>query len=506
MFTLNPTDVQARFAAFLGQLATEADIHVVVSLRDDFFIRCCEQPPLAPVLTELTALLPLRPDALRRALAEPASALGYRFEDEALVDEIVASVSGTRAALPMLAFAVSRLWERRDREQSVLTREGYQQTGGVAGALAQHAEATLDRVGAGREPVVREMFRCLVTAEGTRTVVERDDLLSVGPDRAVAGDVLQELLDARLLTSYDTGGLEGHPAHHVVEIAHESLLRAWPRLVRWQNQDEGSAQMRDHLRQASRLWHEAGRSADRLWTGTAFREFALWRERYGAPLTPVEADFAAAMARRARRTKILRGASVAAVIVGLAAVASAVAISRQRAVEGAQRAVASKLVALGRLELDRYPTAAVAYARASLELSDTIEARLLAIEALWRGPTARILTLPEAAACSRVTFSAAGDALACAGFSDKVVVWTDGGEAPRVFAGLPTMADVRSVAFDERGQRLFSWLPGDPASGRGRWDWMALRHSMRRPSGSARSDRRRLRRSAPPRKAVASAC
>ncbi len=462
LFTLNPADVQARFAAFLGRLAAEADIRVVVSLRDDFFIRCCEQPPLAPVLTELTALLPLKPDALRRALAEPASALGYRFEDEALVDEIVASVTGTRAALPMLAFAVSRLWEHRDRDRRVLTREGYQQIGGVAGALAQHAEATLDRVGAGREQVVREMFRSLVTADGTRTVVERGDLLSVGPDRDVAGEVLQGLVDARLLTSYDTGGLRGHPAHHVVEIAHESLLRAWPRLVRWQNQDEGSAQMRDHLRQASRLWHEAGRSADRLWTGTAFREFALWRERYGAPLTPVEHDFAAAMAHRARRTKLLRGAGVAAVIVGLGAVASAVAVSRQHAVESAQRAVASKLVALGRLELERYPTAAVAYARASLELSDTIEARLLAIEALWRGPTARILTLPEAAACSRVAFSAAGDALACAGVSDKIVAWTDAGHASRVLAGLPTMADTRSVAFDESGRRLFSWLPGDP--------------------------------------------
>jgi WD40 repeat protein len=77
--------------------------------------------------------------------------------------------------------------------------------------------------------------------------------------------------------------------------------------------------------------------------------------------------------------------------------------------------------------------------------------------------TARILTLPDAAACSRVAFSAAGDALACAGFSDKVVIWTDAGDAPRVVAGLPTMADIRSVAFDERGQRLLSWLPGDPA-------------------------------------------
>jgi hypothetical protein len=69
-------------------------------------------------------------------------------------------------------------------------------------------------------------------------------------------------------------------------------------------------------------------------------------------------------------------------------------VSRQQALGSARRAEASRLVALGRLELGRYPTAAVAYARQSLEVNDTHEARLLALEALWRGPTARVLALP----------------------------------------------------------------------------------------------------------------
>lgn len=401
LFTLHPPDVQGRFCEFLGRVAREADVRVLVSVRDDFFIRCCEQAPLAPVLNELTAILPLGHDALRQALVEPARVLGYRFEDETLVDEILDAVEGSRAALPLLAFAVARLWEHRDRKQQVLTRAGYQRIGGVDGALAQHAEATLERVGTGREHVVCEMFRSLVTADGTRAVIDRDDLISICADRELASDVLRELLDARLLTSYDVKALAGQRAHHVVEIAHESLLRAWPRLVRWQTQDEGSAQMRDHLRQAAHLWDERGRTTDLLWTGTAFREFALWRERYTAPLTPAEGAFATAMARHARRMKVLRRAAVVAVIVALGAVALAVGISRSLAVESARRAVASKVVALGRLELDRFPTAAIAYALASLDMSDTIEARLLAVEALWRGPTARLLEMPPTSACSR---------------------------------------------------------------------------------------------------------
>ena len=119
---------------------------MLLSLRDDFLMRCAEHEPLAPVFESLTPLPRAeRRTALRRALVEPAKKRGYRFEDEALVGEMVESVEGARGALPLLAFAVSRLWEKRDRERKLLTRAAYEEIGGVAGALAQHAEATMDR-------------------------------------------------------------------------------------------------------------------------------------------------------------------------------------------------------------------------------------------------------------------------------------------------------------------------------------------------------------------------
>ena len=82
-----------------------------------------------------------------------------------------------------------------------------------------------------------------------------------------------------------------------MEIVHESLLSAWPRLVRWQTQDADGAQLRDQLRQAAQLWEQKSRSDDLLWTGTAFREFELWRERYPGGLSSSEESFAQAMAR-----------------------------------------------------------------------------------------------------------------------------------------------------------------------------------------------------------------
>ena len=294
LFTQSPAAVQERFAQMLASLALEADVHVLLSMRDDFLFHCHRFESLAPIFSGLTALGPPTGAALRRALVQPALKCGYRFEDEVIVEEMLAQVTGERGALPLVAFAMSRLWDRRDRERGLLTRAAYRQIGGVGGALAQHAEATLERIGQDRTPIVRELLRNLVTAQGTRATLDRDELLSVFSDHASpapcrggvglrAAEVLDALVDARLLTSYEPPALEPDATgHQRIEIVHESLLTSWPRLVRWHTQDQDGAQLRDQLRQAARLWEERGKPEDLLWTGTSFREYELWRERYPA--------------------------------------------------------------------------------------------------------------------------------------------------------------------------------------------------------------------------------
>src|SRR5262249_57635468 len=120
----------------------------------------------------------------------------------------------------------------------------------------------------------------LATAQGTRTVQDHEELLSALPDRAAGEQVLQQLVGARLLTSYETEGREGEPSRHRVEIVHESLLTAWPRLVRWQTQDPARAQLRDQLRQAAHLWEERGRGEDLLWTGASYLDYRARKVGY----------------------------------------------------------------------------------------------------------------------------------------------------------------------------------------------------------------------------------
>ena len=108
---------------------------------------------------------------------------------------------------------------------------------------------------------------------------------------------------------------------------------------------------------------------------------------------------------------------------------------RERAEAEARRAEASKLVALGRSELERYPTAALAYARKSLELADNAEGRRLAVEVLWRAPSLRVL--PVEGGTYHFAFSPDGTRLAAYTFADTVLLYPDDGSPPTAIGGFP---------------------------------------------------------------------
>jgi len=471
LFTLCPEEVQRSFAELLGHLAVEIGVHVLLVMRDDFLFHCQAHPELGPIFSEITPLGPLTGGALRRALVRPASICGYRFEDDALVEEMLCEVAGERGSLPLLAFAASRLWQERDRDDGLLTRESHERIGGVGGALARHAEEVLEHIGEERTAVVRELFRNLVTAQGTRAVRDRDELLSVfgEGERESAIEVLHRLVDARLLTTFEMEGTEGTPINRV-EVVHESLLTAWPRLVRWRTQDAGAAQLRDQLSQAARTWDEHDRSDDLLWTRTAYHEYRLWRGQYPGGLTEIEEAFAAAMTELAGRRRRHRRLAVAAVFVVLLVVLGVVGVSRQQAVVAARnaeaaahRADASKLVTLGQSALGKQRTAALAYALASVRRADNPDARRLAVRALWAGPPKTIL--PEGDNAMGLGFSEDGRYLAVSyahgSVHGKVRVYPrDGGESVELH-GFEDQGFVRILDFSIDARLLMGGIWGE---------------------------------------------
>ncbi len=323
LFTLcGDADERKTYAELVANLgrASEDPLRVVVTLRDDFLIRADEMVALRERLA-LGLQLVTTPAAedLLRIVIEPARRSGYGFDEAKLPWEMVQAVVGQPGALPLLSFTASKLWELRDRSARLLPKKAYEAMGGVGGALAQHAEQTLESMSSPEQKLVHEAFRRLVTAEGTRAILSRGELLEVLGDRRAGEAMLEKLINARLLSASEgiaateaTADAAATPGStDQIEVVHEALLGAWPRLVRWRSEDAEGARLRDQLRQAAQQWAARGKPRGLLWRDEALTEYQLWKQRFPARSTAVEEEFGQASVayaiagRRIRRALLL---------------------------------------------------------------------------------------------------------------------------------------------------------------------------------------------------------
>jgi serine/threonine protein kinase len=334
-------------AAFLAALAALADdaaspLRVLLAMRSDFLDRLTENPHLSAEVTRGLVLLPaMDREGLREALLRPVEACGLRFESTALVDRMVDALDSAPGALPLLQFTAARLWELRDVGRRLLTETSYEQLGGVAGALASHADAVLARMSSPRQALARAVLERLVTPERTRALVAVSELGALHRDAGAVEDVIQHLAAMRLVVIDD--GAEG--GDRTVELVHESLIDRWPTLARWLDENHEDAAFLARLRGAAQEWQRNGRDEGLLWRDAPARAAQLWHARYRGSLTTAERaylDAVLALELRTvrRRRKLLAGVVAILVILLVAAIVALVRIQRaeREAKEQAERA------------------------------------------------------------------------------------------------------------------------------------------------------------------------
>ena len=432
MFTLCGSDDERRwFAEAIAAPARAAEdpVRVIFTLRDDFLVRTEQLVALRNRIAQGLQLLtvPATEDLLR-IVVEPARRAGYELEDPELAQEIVREVADQPGALALISFTAEKLWELRDRHFHQLTRSAYKSLGGVGGALARHAELTLQAMMPEEQALTREAFRHLVTTQGTRTVLARDDLRQLLGGGEHADRVMEKLVGARLLVaSENEAGVE------TIELVHEALLVAWPRLAEWRREDADGTRFREQLRSAAQQWHERNRDKGLVWRGDALADFVRWRARNNAALTDVEAAFAAASeadAARGRRNRrmLLAGAfaSLLAVVAGLVVFSARIAAQREQLRENLQRQYENQ----GRqLVLGGDPLRALPYLAKAGELGASGPAHDLLITEAASATDGEIFEVRHPGRVFAARFSHDGRHLVTASADRSAVVWDASGHS-----------------------------------------------------------------------------
>lgn len=354
LFTLNPPAQRDAFLEALSAMADPADsrVKVVLAVRADFYANCAQDPWLAERISGNQVLVgPMSAPELRRAITEPARHSGLYLE-RSLVDTIVEDAAGEAGSLPLVAHALVETWLRR--KGATMTLEGYRASGGVAGAIAQSAEAIYgQRLRPAEQAVARRLFLRLVTpgegAGDTRRIVGRDEIAN-DPEPRLADRVVDLLTGARLLTVDD----------RTVQISHEALLRSWPRLRGWIDEARDDLRTRQRLIRHGEEWLAADRDTDLLLRGTALLAALDWQAKNPDQASGPVRDFLDASVdereraetadrQRRARTRRVRTAAVAALSL-LAAGATAASVVAYMAFRDARQNELS--AAAARLEAD----------------------------------------------------------------------------------------------------------------------------------------------------------
>ena len=382
LFTLcHDDDVRRRFVD--GVLAYAGP--VVIGIRADFYGSCAGHPELAAAVASNQLLLgPMTEDELREAIVEPASTCGLRVE-AALVDHLVAEVAGEPGALPLLSHSLLATWAARDGR--TLTLEAYRSTGGVRAAIATTADRVLESLDAHQQLLARRiLLRLVEPSEGVEDTRRRAAPAEfAGPDEGEVAAVLARLTEERLVT-VDEGS---------VQLAHEALIREWPQLRRWLDEDRAALRVHRHLTTAAEAWLAAGRDAGELYRGQRLAVATEWRAS-GPVLSPTEDEFLdasvaeqdralRAQIRTNRRLRLLLGAVVVVLVVALAAGAVAF-VQRGRTADARDRADVARVAAVSRSVIDRQADLGLLLAAAAYRLDRTAETRSTLLSALTAHP------------------------------------------------------------------------------------------------------------------------
>ena len=425
----------------------------MLCIRADFVDRIADHAELAALVGANTLLVPpMTPDELHRVVEGPARRTGLDVEPQ-LVEAVVADVHGRPGALPFLSTALLATWERR--ETRTLTLRCYRAAGGVASAVAAVADGCYAALAPGAQVAARRLLLQLAGEEHGVDVRRRVPIIAIGADDPDTRQALDALVARRLVI------LDGD----VAEVTHEALLRGWPRLAGWLDEDRSGRQLRQRLSAAATSWVESDRDGSELYRGTRLDGAVEWADAHPAEINSVERDFL--IAARARQDSELRTARRTArrfrrltVALGLflvvALIAAGVAVDqRQIARDESTRTRARQLAAASRSLLGNELVVPLLLAEESFRLDPSSAGTRGALQASVSSSSGLERLLPFGSA-ARSVVSGNGRVLATASANGAVHLYDLAHDRPMGTLSAPTSSShdpVQSVLLSPDGRR-----------------------------------------------------
>ncbi len=268
LFTLTDLRYREAFVRLLTVISQSERLRVVVTLRADFYARCVEIPALAELLKAGTyPLAAPGTDELYEMINRPADRAGLSFE-KGLVSQILRDTGDDPGALALMAYALDELYRaaltndpNAQSAGQTLTFASYQALGGVQGAIGKRAENVFDRLDAEAQSALPDVFREIIEVDARGEPTRRRAGLARIERTASMQRLAEALTGARLLVQS-----KGEDDQPVVEVAHEALLRRWPRLQEWIVSQEADLRLRRQIEQSARDL-DTKRTAHRLFAG-----------------------------------------------------------------------------------------------------------------------------------------------------------------------------------------------------------------------------------------------
>jgi serine/threonine protein kinase len=318
-----PPAEAVRFARALDSLleVESPRLRLLAAARSDLVDRLFALGGLRGLLTRGFHPLGVLADAdLERALREPATTAGFRFEKLEILQELLSQTQGSTARLSLCSLALHRLWQVRDEPAHLLSAAAWQRLGGLSGVLIEHADAVFDSMGEQERAAAEEVVLRLISSTGKRDSSKRETLTDPAAGGEAARRALERLIGAGLCLE-----VAGE-----VELVHDALVTSWPRAQHLLSRVGVDLQLRQRVSQAAAQWGEQNEPEGLLWSGKQAELLLEWFDGVEQSFTLLELSFVEAVRRKASRERRLRRVGVALAAIGAVGMCSWLVVHERR--------------------------------------------------------------------------------------------------------------------------------------------------------------------------------